>query len=92
MDIEPYGRGVFLVHVHGDTFTVDTLCNDGSGGCDCIHFLGHIKPAIEDARADKSFVPGRKYKCPHILAADDFLLSLFKRELRRQFPDTKNEP
>lgn len=89
MQIENYGRGTFLVHCHGETFTVDVLCHEGSGACDCVHYLARIKPEVERHQVAGTFEPGRTFKCPHIEACDQHLLQMFKAELNKIYPDTE---
>ena len=90
MRVEFYERGIFKVHCHGEEFTVDVCANRGAGCCDCWHFKRDIKPAIEREKLAGRFDPeDPKWKCPHIEAADRALLHMFKRQLMKQFPDSK---
>ena len=66
MRAEPTGRGTYTVESHGENFHVDVLCHQGNGCCSCFHFIRRIKPDIELAKADGTFHPHKKFKCPHL--------------------------
>ena len=91
MTVEPYERARFLVHSHGNTYTVDLLCYRGNGRCDCPHFAVRIEKCIKGARENRTFKPGPEYRCPHITAAREHLLDQFLNELSKQFPDNSIE-
>lgn len=87
MEIESYERLRFLVNSHGETLLVDIACHRGNGCCNCVHFLKHLKPEIDEAQRLGTFKPGDQHRCPHIKFARGYLLDLFLAELLKQFPD-----
>ncbi len=91
MFVTSYDRARFTILCHGDEFLVDVLTLKGNGSCTCVHYLARLKPVIEQAQKDGSFVPSDRFRCPHITAARAFLLDHFIQKLMEQFPDNENE-
>lgn len=96
MKVEHVERGRFIVTDQSGDRIVDVLCYEGSGKCDCWHFMPRrladgrrvgLQVDIEDDKRAGTFKPGLKYQCSHIQAADRELLMMFKQQLLKQFPD-----